>query len=114
MTKQKIKAITFTGVNQIAVWDGELGPCGPTNIVVRTHYSMVSSGTELRVLGGHYGAKDKYPLIPGYSSVGEVIQVGAEVCRLPRGRPRVVPQPAAGAGYQRPVGRPGERAGACD
>jgi 2-desacetyl-2-hydroxyethyl bacteriochlorophyllide A dehydrogenase len=79
MTKQKIKAITFTGVNQLAVRDCELGICGSTNIVVRTHYTMVSSGTELRVLGGHYGAKDKYPLIPGYSSVGEVIQVGAEV-----------------------------------
>jgi hypothetical protein len=41
----KIKAISFTGVNQIAVWDYELGTCGPAEIVVRTHYTMVSSGT---------------------------------------------------------------------
>ena len=75
---QKIKAITFTGVNQIAVRDYELGDCGPTDIVVRTHYTMVSSGTELRILGGHYGAAEKYPVIPGYSVVGEVVSVGRE------------------------------------
>lgn len=78
MKNQKIKAITFTGVNQVAVNAYTLGDCGPTDIVVRAHYTMVSSGTELRVLGGLYGAKDRYPLIPGYSSVGEVIAVGAE------------------------------------
>lgn len=74
----KIKAITFMGVNQIAVREYELPACGPADIVVRTHYTLVSSGTELRVLGGHYGAKDRYPLIPGYSVVGEVTAVGPE------------------------------------
>jgi len=95
--KQQIKVVTFTGVNQIAVQETELGDCGPKEIVVRTRYTMVSTGTELRVLGGHYGAKDKYPLIPGYSSVGEVISVGAETagfrvgdrvsCRNPKAVP---------------------------
>jgi len=49
---------------------------------VRTHYTLVSSGTELRVLGGHYGAKEKYPVIPGYSVVGEVVAVGPSLGRL--------------------------------
>lgn len=72
---------------------------GPTDIVVKIRYSMVSSGTELRVLGGHYGAVGNYPLIPGYSSVGEVIKVGSEVagfrvgdlvsCRNPKALPGV-------------------------
>ncbi len=76
----KTKAIVFTGVNQVTIKEFDLGPCGPTEVVVRTCYTMVSTGTELRVLGGHYGAKDKFPLIPGYSVVGEVIAVGVEVC----------------------------------
>jgi 2-desacetyl-2-hydroxyethyl bacteriochlorophyllide A dehydrogenase len=77
--KTRIEAITYTGVNQIEVREYALGEVGSSDIVVKTRYSMVSSGTELRVLGGQYGAKDRYPLIPGYSSVGEVVQVGAEV-----------------------------------
>jgi 2-desacetyl-2-hydroxyethyl bacteriochlorophyllide A dehydrogenase len=72
------KAITFTGVGQISVSEYELGDVAPCDIVVKTRYTMVSSGTELRVLAGHYGASENYPLIPGYSSVGEVIEVGAE------------------------------------
>ena len=72
---KKVKAITYTAVDEVAVREYELGPVGPSDIVVRTRYSMVSSGTELRVLGGHYGAAGHYPIIPGYSSVGEVIEV---------------------------------------
>lgn len=39
---------------------------------------MVSSGPELRVLGGRYGSEGHFSLIPGYSAVGEVISVGDE------------------------------------
>jgi 2-desacetyl-2-hydroxyethyl bacteriochlorophyllide A dehydrogenase len=79
MNKNSIQAIVFEGVGKITTAEFELGPCGPTDIVVRTLYTMVSTGTELRVLGGHYGAKENYPLIPGYSVIGEVTAVGEEV-----------------------------------
>jgi threonine dehydrogenase-like Zn-dependent dehydrogenase len=36
---------------------------------------MVSSGTELRMLSGHAS----FPMIPGYSSVGEIVEIGAKV-----------------------------------
>lgn len=98
MTTQ-LKAIAYMAINKIEVREYALGPVGPTDIVVQTRYTMVSSGTELRALGGHYGAKDRYPLIPGYSSVGEVIEVGKEVagfrvgdrvsCRNPKPLPGV-------------------------
>ena len=94
-----VKAITYTDVNQVAVREYTLGERGPADIVVKTRYTMVSTGTELRVLGGHYGASGNYPLIPGYSSVGEVVQVGSEVssfrvgdlvsCRNPKPLPGV-------------------------
>lgn len=75
---QRIKAIVFQDVGKIGFGDFQLAECAPDEIVVQTLYSMVSSGTELRVLGGHYGAKEKFPLIPGYSIVGRVTYVGPQ------------------------------------
>jgi len=46
-----VKAITYTDVNKVEIREYELGEMGTTDIVVKTRYSMVSSGTELRVLG---------------------------------------------------------------
>lgn len=74
----KLQAIVFPAPGDVVIRELELGPCRPGDIIVKTHYTMVSSGTELRIWGGHYGAADKFPLIPGYSVVGEVISVGAE------------------------------------
>lgn len=107
---QRTKVITFTDVNRIQVGTYELGPLGPADLLVRTRYTMVSSGTELRVLGGHYGAAGNYPLIPGYSTVGEVIEVGPEVagfrvgdlvsCRNPKPLPGVKSMWGGQAGLQ--------------
>jgi 2-desacetyl-2-hydroxyethyl bacteriochlorophyllide A dehydrogenase len=76
--KNLLKAIVFTKPGEISIQELELGECRPTDIMVKTHYTMVSSGTELRVLAGHYGAEKKFPLIPGYSVVGEVTSLGKE------------------------------------
>lgn len=105
-----VKAITYTAINKVEVREYALGEFGPSDIVVRTRYTMVSSGTELRVLGGHYGAKDKYPLIPGYASVGEVVEVGPQAagfrvgdrvsCRNPRALPGVNSMWGGQAGLQ--------------
>jgi threonine dehydrogenase-like Zn-dependent dehydrogenase len=75
----KIKAIVFPKPNEVTSGTFDLGPCDADNIVVRTLYTMVSTGTELRVLAGHYGADKNFPLIPGYSVIGEVTQVGSAV-----------------------------------
>lgn len=72
-------AITFTAPGRIALQNVTLQEMAATDVRVRTLYTQVSTGTELRVLAGHYGAKDRYPLIPGYSAVGRVEEVGAEV-----------------------------------
>jgi len=39
------KAIVFTGIDQVAVQDGVIGDAAESEIVVRTRYTMVSSGT---------------------------------------------------------------------
>lgn len=71
-------AVLFTASNQVSVGSVRCAACGPTEIVIRTIYSTISPGTELRMLAGHYGAAGQYPFVPGYSAVGEVIEVGAE------------------------------------
>lgn len=76
---QSVKAIVFESPGQIKIADFALGPCADDEIIVRTLYTMVSTGTELRVLAGHYGASENYPLIPGYSVVGEVTSIGPAV-----------------------------------
>ncbi|MDR1145558.1 MAG: hypothetical protein LBK71_05415, partial [Verrucomicrobiales bacterium] len=69
-----IKAVVFRGPDEISIEDFALCPCGPQDVVVRSLYSMVSSGTELRGL-----ALGDYPMIPGYAVIGEIVEVGAEV-----------------------------------
>ena len=96
---ETLKAIVFAKPNEIRISEFELGPCGNEDIVVRTYYTMVSSGTELRVLAGHYGANEKFPLIPGYSVIGSVVSLGEKArgyrvgdwvsCRNPRPIPGV-------------------------
>jgi 2-desacetyl-2-hydroxyethyl bacteriochlorophyllide A dehydrogenase len=97
--KNQLHAIVFEAPDKVALGKFELGPLGPTEIIVKTHYTLVSAGTELRVLGGHYGSEGKFPLIPGYSVVGEVTTLGSEAqgfrvgdlvsCRNPRPVPGV-------------------------
>lgn len=72
------KAIVFTASHQIEIRTLELPPLRPHELLVKTHFSLVSSGTELRVLAGHYGAAGHFPLVPGYSFVGEIVEVGRE------------------------------------
>jgi 2-desacetyl-2-hydroxyethyl bacteriochlorophyllide A dehydrogenase len=73
--KQRIKAVVFPAANQVKVQEFELQECGPEDVMVRSIYTMVSSGTELRCLGG--GAS--YPMIPGYATIGEIIKIGEKV-----------------------------------
>ena len=77
--KNSCEAIVFQAKNSVTHGQFALEACGADEIVVKTAYTMVSPGTELRVLGGHYGAEGNYPLIPGYCVVGQVVEVGREV-----------------------------------
>ena len=75
----KTKAIVYDGVDKVRLGEATLPECGPKQLVAKTLYTFVSPGTELRVLGGHYGAEGNYPLVPGYAAVSKVVEIGAEV-----------------------------------
>ena len=64
----------------------------PTQVLVKTRYSLISPGTELAIYQGtHTGLKDKenhwasFPFSPGYAAVGEVVQVGEDCQSLTEG-----------------------------
>ena len=72
------QAIVFAEPGKVEVRALKLPEIAPDQLLVETIYTQVSPGTELRVFGGHYGAGDKFPLVPGYISVGKIVEVGAQ------------------------------------
>jgi 2-desacetyl-2-hydroxyethyl bacteriochlorophyllide A dehydrogenase len=75
----KVKAIVFEKENVVGVGEFTMPEMQDDHILIKALYTFVSSGTELRVLSGHYGAAGNFPLIPGYAIVGEVLDFGKDV-----------------------------------
>ncbi len=75
-TKQEVNAIIFTAPGEVSLTQCSLPECGPTDVLTETLYTTVSPGTELRMLAGLYGAAGQFPYVPGYNSIGRVLQVG--------------------------------------
>jgi 3-hydroxyethyl bacteriochlorophyllide a dehydrogenase len=73
------RAVTFTGVNQVAVQEIEVPEPGAGQVLVAAEYTCVSPGTELRTLAGKQPGAAPWPLIPGYALVGRVAACGADV-----------------------------------
>ncbi len=73
------KAIMFREPGEIGFTGFELPPCGEQEVLAETIYSFVSPGTETRVLAGTGESKGRFPLIPGYSWVGRLIELGSAV-----------------------------------
>lgn len=72
-------AILLEQPEQIALRRLELTSPGPEDVVVETMWSGISTGTERLLFDGRMPAFPGmgYPLVPGYESVGTVVQAGA-------------------------------------
>jgi 2-desacetyl-2-hydroxyethyl bacteriochlorophyllide A dehydrogenase len=75
------RGIVFTGPGQVELETFEVQDPGPQQVLVRTTRTLVSAGTEVKALLNLRGAGDtgRYPVRPGYSSVGVVEAVGSAV-----------------------------------
>lgn len=84
----------MTGGNREVVFPGpgcaQLRECaipspGRGQVLIRTALTMISTGTELTVFCGEFEAGSewaknfRYPFVPGYSNIGEVVRVGEGV-----------------------------------
>ncbi len=79
----KIERVVMTGPRQVELETAELSdePLAPYEVLLRTHYSMISPGTELAYYAGDQDLghrQDPYPFHPGYAAAGEVLAAGSE------------------------------------
>jgi len=85
------RRIVFTGKQEVVIEPFDVGAPGKGEVIVKTHCSLMSTGTENIVFnrlfdpGTHWDNWVKYPFYPGYSSVGTVEAVGNEVSALKAG-----------------------------
>jgi len=84
--------VVFTGKNAVEMRREPVGPLRGNDVLVQTHCSLISTGTEGICLerkfapDTHWDNWVKYPFYPGYSSVGTIVQVGSEVHHLQAGQ----------------------------
>ena len=76
----KNTSILFTGPDRVELGqvDSDFLPLGAHDLLIQTHYSLISAGTELACLSG-VEAWFSFPNAPGYASVGEVVELGGQV-----------------------------------
>jgi 2-desacetyl-2-hydroxyethyl bacteriochlorophyllide A dehydrogenase len=70
----------MVGPGQVRLEEVPLPEVTEESIVVKTQFSGISTGTEMRLYDGHVSQIGiQYPLIPGYEEVGEVVFTGDKV-----------------------------------
>jgi 2-desacetyl-2-hydroxyethyl bacteriochlorophyllide A dehydrogenase len=88
------RRISFTGTRR-AEWEEFALPDqpGPQEVLVKTLWSAISSGTETAIYAGtHIGFRTpgarypRYPYLAGYAATGTVLAVGSEVTNLAPGQ----------------------------
>lgn len=74
------RAILLEAPQRLSVRSLVLTPPGPADVIVEIHWSGISTGTEKLLWSGempHFPGMG-YPLVPGYESVGRVVDAGSE------------------------------------
>lgn len=73
-------AVVLDQPGQLALRSLPLDAAGEADVVVRTDWSGISTGTERLLFSGRMPPFPGmgYPLVPGYETVGTVVQAGAE------------------------------------
>ncbi len=79
-------SVLFTAPNRVETQqiDDDIGQLRARDVLVKTHYSVISAATELACLSGSQ-AWFPFPATPGYAAVGEVLDVGAEISAVAPG-----------------------------
>jgi 2-desacetyl-2-hydroxyethyl bacteriochlorophyllide A dehydrogenase len=79
------QAVTFTAPGKAELHEAPSAPLKPGHVRIRSLRSLISTGTELTVFQGEARADSswakyhKYPRQVGYSNVGRIVEIGAEV-----------------------------------
>ncbi len=79
----KTKAILFSAPGQVELREVTVPEPEPDEVLIKTAFTCISPGTELRVLAGKQPGMPEFPLIPGYALAGIVIASGEKAGILP-------------------------------
>jgi L-iditol 2-dehydrogenase len=71
--------IVFTAVGVARLEEGPPPTPGPGQLLIRTQATLISPGTERAFFLGLPNTPQQYPHYPGYSNIGEVMEVGEGV-----------------------------------
>lgn len=77
--------LVFTAPKTVVIEDRPIPEPAEGQVVVKTRRSLISTGTELTILKGEsakgsaWDTYGKFPFVPGYDNVGDVVKVGAGV-----------------------------------
>lgn len=74
----KVRAVQFTDINRVTVDDAEIPAPASDEVVVETHFSCISPGTELRSLMGKQAGSGPFPFVPGYQLAGVIVEAGSD------------------------------------
>jgi len=75
----KGKRVVWPQRGQVEIEEFDIPDVGENQILTKTDVSLISPGTERAFLLGLTNAVGSYPQRPGYSNVGEIIEVGTGV-----------------------------------
>lgn len=77
---RETQAVVITEPHQVALQQVNLKPLGPDEVLVQTVYTSISAGTERMLLAGQMPHPMlTLPVIPGYETVGQVLEIGRNV-----------------------------------
>jgi len=77
--------VVFTAPETVVIEDRPVPEPAEGQVLVKTRRTLISTGTELTILKGEYpkgsawDAYGKFPFVPGYDNVGDVVKVGPGV-----------------------------------
>ncbi|MCA9955089.1 MAG: alcohol dehydrogenase catalytic domain-containing protein, partial [Anaerolineales bacterium] len=76
----KTKAVIISEPGKVGLAEVALRPFSPQDVIVQTAYTSISAGTERMLLAGQMPHPMlKLPVIPGYETVGRIVEIGDEV-----------------------------------
>jgi len=78
---ERAHAIVFSEAGVVTTQEASLREAAADEVLVDTHYSSISAGTERLLFAGKLPGfpQLRFPLVPGYEAAGVVTRVGADV-----------------------------------
>jgi len=76
----KTQAVVISQPGQVALQEVALRTPGPDDVVIQTAYTSISAGTERMLLNGQMPHPMlQLPVVPGYETVGRIVEIGDNV-----------------------------------